>query len=136
MNGIIGQKPVSEKMSKKILVADDKEQTVNVLKRGLSLAGYEVIEARNGEEALQKAERDHPDLIILDILMPGMDGFSVNLKLKENEKTSDIPVIVSTSRTMMSEVFESRGKAKIDGFLEKPYTLDELWTKVKQIIGE
>jgi len=123
-------------MAKKILIVDDKEVTAKVLSRGLAIAGYEVIEARDGEEALKKAIENLPDLIILDILMPKMDGFTVNLKLKENETTKDIPVIISTTRTKMAEMFESNGKAKIEAFLEKPYTLDTLWSLVKKILKE
>ncbi|MCB4790736.1 MAG: response regulator [Elusimicrobia bacterium] len=123
-------------MGKKILICDDKELTLKVLGRGLTIAGYEVIEAHNGEEGLEKAKIELPDLIMLDIIMPKMDGFSVNLKLKENDKTKDIPVIISTTRAMMSEMFESSGRAKINGFLEKPYTLEELWAKVKEVLGE
>ena len=123
-------------MSKKILIIDDKEQTLNVLNRGLTIAGYEIIEAQNGEEGLERARIEKPDLIVMDILMPKMDGFSVNLKLKENEATKDIPVIISSSRRMMSDLFESSGKAKINSFLEKPYTLEELWVKVKEVLGE
>lgn len=121
---------------KLILVADDSRETSEFLKYSLEIIGYKVVTARNGEEALAMAQEHLPDLIISDIAMPKMDGYTVNLKLKEDEKTKNIPVIVSTTRGLMSNIFTSEGKAKIDGFLEKPYTIDELWSKVKEILKE
>jgi len=65
-----------------------------------------------------------------------MDGYPVNSKLKESEKTKDIPVVISTTRGLMSKMFSTDGKTKIDGFLEKPYTVEDLWSKVKEILEE
>ncbi|OGS46269.1 MAG: hypothetical protein A2539_02765 [Elusimicrobia bacterium RIFOXYD2_FULL_34_15] len=123
-------------MAKKILFAEDKEETARMIKKGLELAGYEVIQAIDGLDALEKIKARMPDLVILDVLMPKLDGFSVNLKLKEDMITKDIPVIISTSRVKMLQMFEKDGKAKIDAFLEKPYTLEELWMIIRKILKE
>ena len=123
-------------MGKKVLIADDKIKTASVLSRGLSAAGYEVIVTDNGEEAVELAKKELPDLIILDIIMPGMDGFSANAILKSDKSTRDIPVIISSSQIKMKKMFQDSMGTKIDGFLEKPYTLEELWAKVEEVLGE
>lgn len=122
-------------MTKKIvLVSDDVEETLELLKYSLEIAGYEVITAKDGEEALKKAQAIKPDLMILDIVMPKIDGYTVNSKLRESEGTKNIPVVISTTRGLMSKMFSSDGKTKIDSFLEKPYTVEDLWSKVKEIL--
>ena len=124
-------------MAKKIiLVSDDVEETLELLKYSLEIAGYSVITAKNGEEALKQSQELRPDLIILDIVMPKIDGYTVNSKLKESEKTKDIPVVISTTRGLMSKMFSTDGKTKIDSFLEKPYTVEDLWSKVKEILED
>lgn len=124
-------------MAKKIvLVSDDVEETLELLKYSLEIAGYEVITAKDGEEALKQAQEIRPHLIILDIVMPKIDGYTVNSKLKESEKTKDIPVVISTTRGLMSKMFSTDGKTKIDGFLEKPYTVEDLWSKVKELLED
>ncbi|MEW6558481.1 MAG: response regulator [Elusimicrobiota bacterium] len=119
-----------------ILVCDDSEETRELLKYSLEVAGYEIILAKDGAEGLKLTQEHLPDLLILDVMMPKEDGFTVNLKLKENEKTKNIPVVISTAKGMMSKLFSSSDKTKINGFLEKPYNIDELWSKVKDILGE
>ncbi|MBI5573936.1 MAG: response regulator [Elusimicrobia bacterium] len=125
-------------MAKKlVLLCDDTEETVELLKTSLEIAGYEILIARNGEEGLKQAQEHLPDLIILDIMMPKMDGFTVYTKLKENEKTKNIPVIISTIKGFMSKVFAFPPlKTEGDTFLEKPYSIEQLWSKVKQVLGE
>lgn len=120
-------------MAKKILVADDSIVIVAMMKAALEKEGFEVITAYDGEEALQKIESEFPDLIILDIMMPKMDGYTVNLKLKEDEKTKDIPVIISTGKGQMREVFRMDEKSKIHSYLEKPFPLPVLVDTVKKV---
>ncbi|MGD2279274.1 MAG: response regulator, partial [Candidatus Omnitrophota bacterium] len=77
----------------KILVTDDDKEIVKILYKLLTHAGYEVLTASSGEEALGKVKDDHPDLILLDIMMPGIDGMEVKAKLNEDTATASIPVI-------------------------------------------
>ena len=81
---------------KKILIVDDENDVLILLKKGLTVKGYFVITATNGEDAIVLARSKHPDLIILDVLMPGMDGPEVDAKLKEDPKTKDIPIMFLT----------------------------------------
>ncbi len=78
---------------KKVLIVDDEPDVLEVLGRRLTQAGYQVIKAQNGEDGILKAKKELPNLIILDIIMPDMDGGSVANKLKEDKTTKDIPII-------------------------------------------
>ena len=80
--------PTHPERSRKILIADDDEGTVALLSIGLEKEGYEVVSATDGQEALEKAEEHHPDLILLDIMMPKLDGYSLLLRLKGAERTA------------------------------------------------
>ncbi len=84
-------------MSKKVLVIDDSEVLRKIIEFNLKRAGFEVVQATNGQEGLEAIEREKPDLVFLDIMMPKMDGFAVLKKLKERGLT-DIPVIVITAK--------------------------------------
>ena len=121
-------------MVETILIVDDVQEPRELLKEALKVANYEIIEAVDGVDALEKAEKFLPNLILMDVTMPRMDGFTLNMKLKENEKTKNIPVIVSTSHKDMLRVFQSSDKTKIDGFIEKPYKIEEIWTIVDRIL--
>ena len=83
--------------TKTILIVDDEQDVLSVLKAGLTSKGYSIITAIDGEHALTLARSKQPDLIILDVMMPGMDGPEVAIKLKDSLKTKDIPVIFLTS---------------------------------------
>ena len=88
---------------KKILIVDDEEDTLLVLEKQLTTAGYDVIAADNGRHALLMARTEQPDLVVLDIQMPEMDGGQVDFKLKEDPATRDIPVVFSTCLLSSSE---------------------------------
>ena len=86
-------------MAKKILVCDDEPYILMALTDAVEMEGYECVTAINGKEALQKARETHPDLIMLDIMMPFMDGFEVCRELKADASTRDIPVIMLTAKS-------------------------------------
>jgi len=124
-------------MNKKILVADDEPNVLLLLRSRLESAGYQVITAQDGEECLNKIGSEKPDLLVLDIMMPKMDGYNVlvNMKeLKESLGLPDIPVIVLTARGD-SKVRELIEKENISDFIVKPYKGDELVAKIKKVIG-
>lgn len=113
-----------------ILVVDDHKLTRELLKTYLSQAGYETIEAENGEKALEKLGRHSPDLIILDLLMPVLDGFEVCQRVKEDPKTALLPVIVATGL----DDFDAKIKALesgADDYINKPVNERELLMRVK-----
>lgn len=122
----------SEPMGKKILVVDDEKHIVRLVQVNLERAGYEVVTAYDGEEALQKVKQERPDLIVLDVMMPKMDGFEVMKHLKADPETKEIPVIMLTAKAQDADVF--RGwKAGVDCYLTKPFNPLELLTFVKRI---
>lgn len=122
-------------MSKKILVVDDNADTVGMLKTFLEKAGFEVGSAPNGQEGYQKAQELMPDLILLDIMMPTMDGFTMNQHLKQNSKTQNIPVIIISARGGMAPLFEADPKTRIDGYLVKPFRSEALLKKIEEVLA-
>ena len=114
----------------KILVVDDEEKNVKLLEARLIPHGYTVCTASNGEHALEQVRREQPDLIILDILMPGMDGFTVCKTLKDDPETRLIPVIIMTALGQKED--RIRGiEAGADDFLTKPADRDELMARIR-----
>jgi two-component system alkaline phosphatase synthesis response regulator PhoP/two-component system response regulator VicR len=117
---------------KKILAVDDERHIVRLVQVNLERAGYEVITAFDGVEALRKVHDEKPDLIVLDVMMPQMDGFETLKNLKANPATRDIPVIMLTAKAQDADVF--RGwQSGVDCYLTKPFNPLELLTFVKRI---
>lgn len=121
---------------KRILIAEDEKDILFIIGTALKSVGYEVISAYDGEETLSKTINEMPDLILLDIMMPKLDGFSVNVKLKENDKTKNIPVIVCTAKGGLKDLFNMKQKWNVNGYLEKPFVIKVLLSKVKEVLGE
>ena len=121
---------------KTILIADDEPDVRNVLKKGLVAEGYSVLLADNGRDALTAARDKHPDLVILDVLMPGISGGSVGLTLQEDPATRDIPII------FLSCTFSERGKHRQGPLfagnirLAKPYDMKQLLKAIRQRLHE
>jgi DNA-binding response OmpR family regulator len=121
---------------RKILVIDDEEEFVSFIKTNLELRGdYEVVTALSGKDGIGIAERDKPDLVLLDIAMPEMDGFAVLKKLRENENTKSIPVIMVTARTD-DEAMMKALKLHDDGYIPKPVKIEEMEEKIEDALGE
>jgi len=119
-------------MAKKILIVDDEKDVLTVLQTRLSSAGYEVIKANNGNDAIAAAKSESPDLIVLDIMMPGMDGSQTSQVLKNDPQTKKIPIIFLTCLVTKEE--EAKEIPSIEGecFLAKPYDSNELIRKIKK----
>ncbi len=119
-------------MAKKILAVDDEKHIVRLVQVNLERQGYEVVTAFDGKEALEKVESERPDLVVLDVMMPYMDGFEVLKNLKKNPETRDIPVIMLTAKAQDADVF--RGwQSGVDCYLTKPFNPMELIAFVKRI---
>ena len=90
-------------MADKILVVDDDPDTVKFINIMLSRLGYQVVAATSGMEALERVQVEHPDLIILDVMMPGMDGYEVSRNLRRNPKTATTPILMFTAKTTIED---------------------------------
>jgi two-component system cell cycle response regulator DivK len=119
---------------KKVLVADDKETGRELVRAVLENSGYQVFEASDGPEALVEANRIHPDLIILDIHMPGLDGFGVIEKLRREEGFAAIPIIALTASAMMGDR-ERAMAAGFTGYITKPIRLGALRAEVERLLA-
>ena len=117
---------------KKILAVDDEKHIVRLVQVNLERAGYEVVTANDGKEALQQVQDENPDLVVLDVMMPYMDGFEVLQNLRRNPSTRDIPVIMLTAKAQDADVF--RGwQSGVDCYLTKPFNPLELVSFVNRI---
>jgi diguanylate cyclase (GGDEF)-like protein len=122
-----------QKEDYKILVVDDEEHIRKILKFQLEKHGYSVVTAENGEVALQHVRRESPDLMILDVMMPRLDGFEVCKQIRQNFQTSQIPIIMLTAKSDLPD----RIKGLRDGandYLIKPYSNEELLLRVKNVL--
>ena len=116
-------------MAKKILIVDDNEFMIEVMTAILQSKGYEVITLFNGDNVLSSVNINHPDLIILDITMPGMDGREVCRLLKLNRSTRQLPVIMCSANDDIDEALTQKGAP--DDVLHKPFDTKELIEKVE-----
>jgi len=117
---------------KNILVIDDDPGLVVFLQKRFDLAGYRVTAAASGEAGLQKMKADLPDLLILDIRMPGMDGFSFVREIRADAALSKIPVVIVTAQEELGDIFKMEG---VQGFFAKPVDTEMLMEKVRELIG-
>ena len=116
----------------KILVVDDEQLNVELLE-GMLSKEYDVVTAYDGNEALLKVERSFPDIVLLDVMMPGMNGYDVCKKIKGNEKTMSIPVVMVTALREREDRIKAI-EAGADEFLSKPVDINELNARVKSLI--
>jgi len=118
---------------KKILVAEDEPDIRGLIVFSLQYAGFEIVEAVNGEDAVQKAAKEMPDLILLDVRMPKMTGYEACKALKEQESTRHIPVVFLSARGQEAEI--KRGlELGAEEYILKPFAPDELYRRVEGIL--
>ena len=115
-----------------ILIVDDEPTNVDMLSQELEDEGYDLLTAYNGEEALIKVQEQQPDLVLLDVMMPGVDGFSVCRILKGSGKTILIPVILLTALRAQEDRVKGI-EAGADDFISKPFDRDELLAKIHEL---
>lgn len=119
-------------MPKKILAVDDEKHIVRLVQVNLERAGYQVLTAYDGIDALEKVKAEKPDMIVCDVMMPRMDGFEVLRNLKADAGTRDIPVIMLTAKAQDADVFKG-WQSGVDAYLTKPFNPMELLAFVKRI---
>lgn len=118
----------------KILLIEDEPGLALAISTALSNAGYETATAGDGKEGLKKAEAENPDLILLDIVLPKMDGVAVLKELKKKSQTKDIPVIILTNLATGETMRETMEAGSTDYLVKTDYTLEELAGKIKQAL--
>lgn len=122
-------------MEKKILVVDDEKRIVDLLYNLLSREGFKVFVATNGKSCLRIARRETLDLIVLDVVMPGMDGGEIASNLQENKNTKDIPIIFLTGAVTEEEVVKRKGQIANRFFISKFSDINEQISKIKKVLG-
>jgi DNA-binding response OmpR family regulator len=122
-------------VSRRILVVDDDPRLLHVVSMYLSIEGYDVDTAPNGEEGLQHLEVQRPDLVILDVMMPGIDGLEACRRIKSNPETRQIPVVLFTALSRTDDV-ESGRAAGANRFINKPFSLIGLGAVIRSFLSE
>jgi CheY-like chemotaxis protein len=118
---------------KRVLICDDDPVILRLLQVNLELEGYDVVLAHHGEEAVEVATAEQPDLIILDIMMPRLDGYQTMEKLKVGESTSDIPVLFLSAKAQASDIEQGHEKG-VAGYLTKPFDPSELLEVIEELV--
>ena len=120
-------------MTKRILIVEDTEDNRQILRDLLTAAGYELLEATDGEEGIAMAARHHPDLILMDIQLPRLDGYEATRRIKGNQALKDIPIVAVTSYALSGDEEKTRA-AGCDGYIAKPFSPRQLLGKVRELI--
>jgi len=121
-------------MSIHILLVEDEKISARLVASALRNEGYEVTLATNGVEGLKKATQDHPDLVILDVMLPGLDGFEVCQRLKDQPDTANMPVLMLSAKDQESDVAAGK-KVGADVYLLKSSDLTKILAAVKNLLG-
>lgn len=123
-----------ESATKRILICDDDPAILRVLQVNLEVEGYDVLLAHHGEEAFDVAMAEHPDLVILDIMMPRLDGYQTCEKLKAESATQEIPVVFLSAKAQQSDIEKGKSYGVAD-YLTKPFDPTDLLDVVERLIG-
>jgi DNA-binding response OmpR family regulator len=117
-----------------VLVADDDPDILSLVTLRLERSGYDVVSAGDGEQALERARAQTPDLALLDVMMPKLDGYEVTARLRQEDATRHLPVILLTARVQESDI--ARGvEAGADDYVKKPFSTHELRDRVQAVLG-
>jgi len=117
---------------KKVLVVDDDTISQDLIQETLTNSGFDVIVAANGQEGLDRVYLEHPDIVICDVLMPVMDGYSFYKEMRKDEIACQIPVLILTARGKMEDTFKAVG---VNSFMTKPYSADILLSEVAKLLS-
>ena len=120
---------------KRVLCIEDDAEMIDLIKLILERKGFEVLEAVGGKEGLEVSRREMPDLILLDLMMPEVDGWEVFRQLRADEQLKDIPVIVVTAKAQSIDIVLGLHIAKVDGYVTKPFGPQELLKSVNKVLA-
>ena len=126
---------MSERNSKRILCVEDEPEMIDLMRLILSRRGFEVSGASGGLDGLSKIRASHPDLVLLDLMMPDMDGWEVYQKMKADDAMKAIPVIVVTAKAQSIDKVLGLHIAKVDDYITKPFGPQELLESVEKVLG-
>lgn len=121
---------------KRILCIEDEPEMIDLIRLILGRRGYDVQGAAGGVEGLRLVREIHPDLVLLDLMMPVMDGWEVYQQMKADESTRDIPVIVVTAKAQNIDKVLALHIAKVEDYIAKPFSPQELLESVEKVLGE
>lgn len=120
---------------KRVLCIEDDAEMIDLIRLILERKGFEVLEAVGGKEGLEVSRRELPDLILLDLMMPEVDGWEVFRQLRADEQLKDIPVIVVTAKAQSIDIVLGLHIAKVDGYVTKPFGPQELLKSVNKVLA-
>jgi two-component system, OmpR family, response regulator VicR len=124
------------KNKKLILCIEDEEEMIDLIRLILTRRGFDVRGANGGKEGLEIIRTEHPDLILLDLMMPDMDGWEVYQQMKADDATKNIPVIVVTAKAQSIDKVLGLHIAKVDDYIAKPFSPQELLNSVDNVLGK
>ena len=125
---------MAEGEMRKVVCVEDEPEMIDLMRLILSRKGFEVIGANGGVQGLQVIRTEKPDLVLLDLMMPEMDGWQVYQQLKADPSTADIPVIVVTAKAQNIDKVLGLHIAKVDDYIPKPFSLQELVDRVEKVL--
>ncbi len=120
-------------MKEKILIVEDEKDIVKMLEYNLKKEGFRTLSVNDGEDALELANKEHPDIVILDLMLPGMDGLEVCKALKKESKTASIPIIMLTAKSQETDKVIGL-ELGADDYVTKPFSLRELLARIKAVL--
>jgi CheY-like chemotaxis protein len=120
-------------MSQRVLVVDDDPHVLQLLRVNFELEGYEVVSASNGEEALQRIDERPPDILVCDVMMPGMDGLEVVERVRNNPATAKLPIVMVSAKAQQSDLLAG-GDAGADAYVTKPFDPQDLIDAVTNVL--
>jgi len=122
--------------SKHILCIEDEPDMIDLIRLILSRRGFTFDGASGGEEGLRKVRETHPDLVLLDLMMPDLDGWEVYQQMKADEKTRNIPVIIVTAKAQSIDKVLGLQIAKVDDYIAKPFSPNELVESIQRVLSK
>lgn len=122
--------------AKRILCIEDEPDMIDLMRLIVSRRGYAFDSASGGEEGLRKVRETHPDLVLLDLMMPDLDGWEVYQQMKADEKTRNIPVIIVTAKAQSIDKVLGLKIAKVDDYLAKPFSPNELVESIQRVLSK
>ncbi len=121
---------------KRVVYVEDEQEMIDLVSLILGRKGFEVIGANGGREGLATIRKQLPDLVLLDLMMPDMDGWDVYQQMKAEEKTKDIPVIIITAKAQNIDKVLGLHIAKVDDYIAKPFSPSELFESVERVLAK